>query len=63
MNVSCANYHTSIQGVFSADDMRRGQYLVVWVIAEGREAAVAIDEYLMGKKSILKSNFVSALKI
>ncbi len=42
------NYMTSISGVFSAGDSRRGQSLVVWAIAEGREAARNIDEYLMG---------------
>ncbi len=36
---------TSIPGVFSAGDCRRGQSLVVWAIAEGREAARSIDEY------------------
>ena len=40
------NYVTSTPGVFSAGDMRRGQSLVVWAIAEGRSAARAIDEYL-----------------
>ena len=40
------NYATSVPGVFSAGDMRRGQSLVVWAIAEGRSAAKAIDEYL-----------------
>jgi glutamate synthase (NADPH) small chain len=44
-----ANYMTSLPGVFAAGDMRRGQSLVVWAIAEGRKAACAIDQYLMGK--------------
>ena len=39
---------TSAQGVFATGDMRRGQSLVVWAIAEGRRAARAIDNYLMG---------------
>jgi len=39
---------TSVPGVFAAGDMARGQSLVVWAIAEGREAAVGIDRYLMG---------------
>ena len=39
---------SSKTGVFAAGDMRRGQSLVVWAIAEGRKAARAIDEYLMG---------------
>lgn len=41
-------YATGVPGVFSAGDMRRGQSLVVWAIAEGRGAARAVDEYLMG---------------
>ncbi|MHB8652470.1 MAG: glutamate synthase subunit beta [Terriglobia bacterium] len=39
---------TSVQGVFATGDMRRGQSLVVWAIAEGRRAARGIDNYLMG---------------
>jgi glutamate synthase (NADPH/NADH) small chain len=39
---------TSIDKVFAAGDMRRGQSLVVWAIREGRQAAAAVDEYLMG---------------
>jgi glutamate synthase (NADPH) small chain len=42
------NYMASVPGVFAAGDMRRGQSLVVWAIAEGRKAARGIDEYLMG---------------
>ena len=42
------DYKTSVQKVFSAGDMRRGQSLVVWAIAEGRHCAAAVDEYLMG---------------
>ena len=41
-------YRTSIDKVFVAGDMRRGQSLVVWAIREGRQAARAIDEQLMG---------------
>lgn len=41
---------TSLKGVFSAGDMRRGQSLIVWAISEGRAAAGAIDEYLKDKK-------------
>ena len=41
-------YQTSIEKVFTAGDMRRGQSLVVWAIREGRQCARAIDEYLMG---------------
>ena len=42
------DYATSLDKVFAAGDMRRGQSLVVWAIREGRQAARAIDEYLMG---------------
>ena len=42
------SYMTSTPGVFSAGDARRGQSLVVWAIAEGRQAAHHIDSYLMG---------------
>lgn len=41
-------YRTSHEKIFAAGDMRRGQSLVVWAIREGRQAAHAIDEYLMG---------------
>jgi glutamate synthase (NADPH/NADH) small chain len=41
-----ANYQSSVEGVFAAGDMRRGQSLVVWAISEGRKAAAAIDAYL-----------------
>jgi glutamate synthase (NADPH/NADH) small chain len=41
-------YLTSREKVFAAGDMRRGQSLVVWAIREGRQAAHAIDKYLMG---------------
>ncbi|MBS1487812.1 MAG: glutamate synthase subunit beta [Bacteroidetes bacterium] len=51
-NVKCTNYQTSVDGVFSAGDMRRGQSLVVWAISEGREAARAIDLHLMGVSSL-----------
>ena len=44
-----ANYMSSVEGVFAAGDMRRGQSLVVWAIAEGRKAAAAIDRYLAAK--------------
>ncbi len=46
------NKMTSAPGVFAAGDMARGQSLVVWALAEGREAARSIDEYLMGKTSL-----------
>lgn len=42
-------YHTSVEGVFAAGDMRRGQSLVVWAINEGRGAARECDRWLMGE--------------
>jgi glutamate synthase (NADPH/NADH) small chain len=41
-------YTTSMEKVFAAGDMRRGQSLVVWAIREGRQCAHAIDKHLMG---------------
>lgn len=49
------NYQTSVPGVFAAGDMRRGQSLVVWAIAEGRECARAVDSFLIGAPSVLES--------
>jgi glutamate synthase (NADPH/NADH) small chain len=46
------DYRTSREGVFAAGDMRRGQSLVVWAIREGRQAARAVDTYLMGESSL-----------
>ena len=43
---------TNVPGIFTAGDMTRGQSLVVWAIAEGREAARGIDEYLMGATAL-----------
>lgn len=40
-------FSTSVDGVFAAGDCRRGQSLVVWAIAEGRQAASQVDKYLM----------------
>ena len=45
-------YATSLKGVFAAGDMRRGQSLIVWAIKEGRGAARAVDEYLMGSTDL-----------
>ncbi len=42
------DYRTSVEKVFAAGDMRRGQSLVVWAIREGRQCARAVDEFLMG---------------
>jgi glutamate synthase (NADPH/NADH) small chain len=47
------NYASSVEGVFAAGDMRRGQSLVVWAIAEGRKAAASIDRYLVAKPESL----------
>jgi glutamate synthase (NADPH/NADH) small chain len=48
------NYMTSVPGVFSAGDMRRGQSLVVWAISEGRCAAHGVDQFLMGRSDLPK---------
>jgi glutamate synthase (NADPH/NADH) small chain len=45
-------YATNVNKVFAAGDMRRGQSLVVWAIREGRQAARAIDEFLMGATTL-----------
>jgi glutamate synthase (NADPH/NADH) small chain len=45
-------YSTSRGKIFAAGDMRRGQSLVVWAIREGRQAAHAIDKYLMGRTDL-----------
>ncbi len=52
VNANTDNYQTSIAKVFSAGDMRRGQSLVVWAIREGRQAAYAVDEFLMGYSNL-----------
>ena len=46
-------YETSVKNVFTAGDMHRGQSLVVWAIREGREAAKAVDESLMGYTNLM----------
>jgi len=51
-NIRTENYMSSIDGVFAAGDVRRGQSLVVWAISEGREAARAIDTWLMGSSAL-----------
>jgi len=45
-------YATNVSKVFAAGDMRRGQSLVVWAIREGRQAARAVDEFLMGQSDL-----------
>ena len=58
-NVSCdENKMTNVEGVFVAGDMTRGQSLVVWAIAEGREAARSIDLYLMENTKLPHSQFL-----
>ena len=52
-NVECdRDYMTSVPGIFSCGDMRRGQSLVVWAIWEGRECARGVDKFLMGETSL-----------
>ena len=46
------DYKTSVEKVFAAGDMRRGQSLVVWAIREGRQTARAVDEFLMGHSDL-----------
>ena len=45
-------YRTNVDKVFAAGDMRRGQSLVVWAIREGRQAARAVDGWLMGHSDL-----------
>ena len=49
---STAAYRTSVDKVFAAGDMRRGQSLVVWAIREGRQAARAVEEFLLGSSEL-----------
>lgn len=51
-NVRTENYMSTVEGVFAAGDVRRGQSLVVWAISEGREAARAVDTWLMGTSAL-----------
>jgi glutamate synthase (NADPH/NADH) small chain len=51
-NIKAEDFATSKAGVFTAGDARRGQSLIVWAIAEGREAARAADLYLMGESEL-----------
>jgi glutamate synthase (NADPH/NADH) small chain len=52
VRASTDNYRTSIDKVFAAGDIRRGQSLVVWAIREGRQAAHAVDKFLMGSTQL-----------
>ena len=49
------SYAASVEKVFAAGDMRRGQSLVVWAIAEGRSAAAEVDQYLVGYTNLKRS--------
>jgi glutamate synthase (NADPH/NADH) small chain len=49
---SAGAYKTSVDKVFAAGDMRRGQSLIVWAIREGRQAARAVDQHLMGRSDL-----------
>ncbi|MEJ3652776.1 glutamate synthase subunit beta [Actinomycetes bacterium KLBMP 9759] len=49
-----SEFMTSVEGVFSAGDMGRGQSLIVWAIAEGRAAAAGVDAYLTGRDVLPK---------
>jgi glutamate synthase (NADPH/NADH) small chain len=49
-NVATEDYKSSVDGIFAAGDMRRGQSLVVWAIAEGRKAAEAVNGYLVAQE-------------
>jgi glutamate synthase (NADPH/NADH) small chain len=46
-----SNFETSVPGIFSAGDARRGASLIVWAIAEGRKMAASVDRYLRGNQS------------
>lgn len=52
VKANVVDYRTSAPNIFSCGDMRRGQSLVVWAIREGRQAARAVDEYLMGSTKL-----------
>ncbi len=54
------NKMTSVPGVFTAGDMTRGQSLIVWAIAEGRDAARGIDAYLMGDTALPDTTHLNA---
>ena len=53
VKTDAGRYETSVKNVFTAGDMHRGQSLVVWAIREGREAARAVDESLMGYTNLM----------
>ena len=49
------HFRTNVEKVFAAGDMRRGQSLVVWAIAEGRSVAAEVDEYLIGYTNLVRN--------
>ena len=51
-NVKTTDWKSSVEGVYSCGDARRGQSLVVWAIWEGRECARAVDEFLTGTSKL-----------
>ena len=62
-NVASNKYQTSVENVFTAGDMNRGQSLVVWAISEGREAAIEVDKFLSGGVSVLEAKEESKLMV
>ena len=58
-----ADYMTSVEGVFAAGDLRRGQSLVVWAISEGRKAAASIDQYLTSFPNVVAASSEAAVKV
>ena len=52
VKANTTDYRSSVDKIFAAGDMRRGQSLVVWAIREGRQCARAIDEFLMGRTTL-----------
>jgi glutamate synthase (NADPH/NADH) small chain len=63
-NIRSTNYQTTQEGIFAAGDIRRGQSLVVWAISEGREAARAVDTWLMGSSDLesKEESFINVAK-
>jgi glutamate synthase (NADPH/NADH) small chain len=63
-NIRSTNYQTTQEGIFAAGDIRRGQSLVVWAISEGREAAKAVDTWLMGSSDLesKEESFINVAK-
>ena len=55
VRTSEGSFATNVEKVFAAGDMRRGQSLVVWAIAEGRAAAAEVDEYLIGYTNLMRT--------